>query len=226
MTSGHLAAAETLVDRAQVLLAQLVAHDPANVQWREASLWDSLTKAELALRRGGSAEARGLLNVVVPGLESVSAIEPTNRRFAALLSAAWRLRAEIDSRDGQPGAADAASHAISIGERLIQEGRALDADVGEFASAYVVAGDIADNDGNTSEARRDWQRATELLAPHIQGSRNWQLLDPAARAASHLGRTDEARAIVARLTLLGYVPANPWPGQEQPFARKSDNPQK
>jgi tetratricopeptide (TPR) repeat protein len=217
---GQFGPAGELVDKANAILAQLTALDPENVHWRASSLDLLLTKALLSLHGGGRAQARSIMNDVVPGLESVSAAAPADRRYAALLCAAWRLKAEIDSLDGRPGAAEAAKNASAVGERLIHEGRAIDADIGECADSYVVAGEIAEKDGKTDEARRDWLRAAELLAPRIQGSRNWQLLDPAARAASHLGRSDEARAMIAELTLLGYTPVDPWPDFEPPSAKK------
>ena len=42
-------------------------------------------------------------------------------------------------------------------------------------------------------------------------SRQWRLLDPAARSLLLLGRTAAAREIVDRLNAIGYQPFEPWP---------------
>jgi hypothetical protein len=83
--------------------------------------------------------------------------------------------------------------------------------VGDCGLALVLEGEIAFQGGEADAAHRDWQRAAELLAPRLPGTRDWRLLDPAARAAIRLGRADEAKAILAQLTQLGYVPLDPWP---------------
>ena len=63
--------------------------------------------------------------------------------------------------------------------------------------------------GDTISAQRHWQRAADLLVPQLPGTRDWRLLDPAARVAVLTGRADEARVIIAQLTAIGYVPLNP-----------------
>jgi hypothetical protein len=94
---------------------------------------------------------------------------------------------------------------------LIGEGRATNADVGECALAYVIAGEIAAQTGDLAKAELQWKRAWELLAPRLSGTNDWRLLDPAARAASWLGRANDAQAAISKLNQFGYVPLDSWP---------------
>ena len=88
----------------------------------------------------------------------------------------------------------------------------------------MVAGEIAAQAGNSAAARSHWQHATEVLAARLTGTRNWRLLDPAARVAARVGRSAEARDRIAQLNLLGYVPLDPWPDVDRPGAAKSTTP--
>jgi uncharacterized protein HemY len=76
--------------------------------------------------------------------------------------------------------------------------------------AYMVLGEIAGTLGRSAQSHSDWLRASELLTPRLKGSSDWHLLDPAARAAERLDQSDEARAMMGKLNLLGYVPLEPW----------------
>jgi len=88
----------------------------------------------------------------------------------------------------------------------------------------VVAGEIAAQSGDDAAAQRHWQHAADLLAPRLPGTRDWRLLDPAARVAARLGRSAEAHDRIAQLTLLGYVPLDPWPDADRPGAARSSVP--
>jgi hypothetical protein len=127
------------------------------------------------------------------------------------LATAWRLEAEWRAADRIKGAADAAARAIELGDRLYREAGATDAEIGELARANIVAGEIAFSAGDPATARRHGQRAAGMLAPRVSNTRDWRLLDPAARVAASTGRSDEAHALIARLTALGYTPLTPWP---------------
>jgi len=75
----------------------------------------------------------------------------------------------------------------------------------------VLLGEIALQAGDAAGARQHWERAAELIEPRLSGSRDWRLLDPAARAAARLGHVDMAEAIIVQLKQFGYVPLEPWP---------------
>jgi len=223
MATGQFAGALELLGQAQGLLVALVAHDAANLHWRVALLSSRLKEGMLARQRGDLTEAARLVDEALPQLDALSATEPLDRSLSLWLATAWRLKAQLQSAVDRTNAAGSVKHAVGIGGKLISEGRVIDVDLGECATAYVVAGEIAKQSGDDIESHSDWARAAELLAPRMRDCRDWHLLDPAARAASWIGRSDEARAMITQLTLLGYVPLDPWPDSDRPAAARNTN---
>jgi serine/threonine protein kinase/tetratricopeptide (TPR) repeat protein len=223
--TGQYEHANELLVQAQKLLDALVAHDPANVDWKSISLNGRLAEATLVNQRGDVAGANRIIDKTLSELEVLSASEPTSRYLAIELLRAWRLKARLQYLAGRTDAAASVAQAVGIVEKLSRADGAVDNEVGECAKAYVVFGEIAAKSGDAGEARRDWMRADELLAPRIRDSRDWRLLDPAARAAAWLGRSHEARATIDKLNSFGYVPLDPWPDQDRPAAAKYPEPQ-
>ncbi len=214
LVTGKLAAASQGLKEARGMLTEFVALDPSNRDWALTAFSVGLKEAMIARRNGDSRAASRLVDDIKPQLQRLAAAEPSDRAFTLWLMIALRLDAQLRAAAGHPDAAAAAAQAVELGERLIREGRATDADAGECALARVVTGDVASGAGDTTAARRHWQQAADLLAPRLPGTRDWRLLDPAARAAARLGRSAEARAVILQLNLLGYVPLEPWPNTD------------
>ena len=211
LATGQFSAAGERLREPRRLIDELTAQDPANRRWQTVALYSRLQATMLARQAGDLPAAARLLDEIRPQLESLVAAEPTDRTFVLRLAMAWRMEAQVRAAAGRSDAAAAASRAVELGEKLIREGRATDADAGECALACVVAGEIAAQAGNSAAARSHWQHAADLLAPRLPGTRDWRLLDPAARVAARLGRSEEAHDRIAQLNLLGYVPLDPWP---------------
>jgi len=216
IATGQLAAAESRAAEARTLLDELVRHDPANREWLHISLRARLEEVDLAKLGGDIPAGAGLLEQVRPQLEALHAAEPTDRRFVIWLASAWRQEAQLRALSGRSNAAIAASRATDLGEMLIREGRATDPDVAEFAKACDVAGEIAAKAGDSAAASRYWKEGMDALAPRLPGTRDWRLLDPAARLELRAGRADEARATMAQLSSFGCVPIDPWPEAGRP----------
>jgi serine/threonine-protein kinase len=225
LATGHLADAGKRLREARRLIDELTAFDPSNRHWSAASLHFRLQEALFARKQGDLATAARLVGEVQPQLESLSAAEPTDRKFILWLLTAWRLEGQLRVSAGRSDAASAAARAVELGEKLIRESRATNVDVGECALAGVMAGEISAQAGDASAARRHWQHAADLLAPRLSGTHDWRLLDPAARAAAWLGRSEEARAMISQLNSLGYVPLDPWPATDRPGASHSPDHQ-
>jgi len=206
------------------LVDELTAHDPVNRRWQAVALYSRLQATMLARQAGDLPAAVRLLDEIRPQLESLAAGEPTDRTFMLRLAMAWRLEAQVRAAAGRQDAAAAAARAVELGEKLIREGQTTDADVGECALAGVVAGEIAAQSGDSAAAQSHWQHAADLLAPRLPGTRDWRLLDPAARVAARLGRSTEAHDRIAQLNLLGYVPLDPWPDADRPGAAGNSAP--
>ena len=224
MTTGQATTAGKKLEESEQLLTELATLDPANRRWTIARLNARLKKAMLARLQGNLPAAAQVVEEVIPQLESLSASEPSDRVFVKWLATAWRLNAQMRVALGRPDAAIAARHAVELGEKLIREGRVMNDVVEECARAGVVAGEIAART-NDPAARLHWQRALELLARRLPYTSDWRLLDSAARATFWLGRVAEARAMIARLTELGYVPLDPWPETAEPDAARISSPQ-
>jgi tetratricopeptide (TPR) repeat protein len=222
IATGQFNAAERVLMRAKALLDALVTHDGSNVSWHLASLSGSLKEAKLDRQRGDADKAGRLLDEIAAQFDSLSTAEPSDGGLALGLATALRLRAQLRFATVRADAASTdAKQAVAIGERLIRDNQASNVAVGECATAYIVSGEIAARSGDAAESRRDWLRAAEVLAPRMRESRDWRLLDPAARAAALLGRSDEARAWIGQLNLLGYVPLDPWPTPKDSGATKN-----
>jgi hypothetical protein len=206
-----LRAAGEKLSQARSLLDDLVALDPANLSWAIAGLRGRLNEAILARRNGDLLLAGKLAEEIQPRLENLAAREPTNRAFALWLVRILTFEAQLHTTTDPSLSANAVNRAAEIGEKCIQLSRATNTDVGQTAQACVLAGELAVQSGGSVVARQHWLRAAEILRPRLPGSRDWRLLDPAARVAAAQGRTEEARLIVEKLQKFGYVPIDPWP---------------
>jgi serine/threonine-protein kinase len=224
LVTGQFSTAGERLREPRRLIDELTAQDPANRRWQTVALYSRLQAAMLARQAGDLPAAVRLLDEIRPQLESLVAAEPTDRTFVLRLAMAWRMEAQVRAAAERQDAAAAAARAVELGEKLIREGRTTNADAGECALACVVAGEIAARAENNAAARGYWQHAADLLAPRLPGTRDWRLLDPAARVAAWLGRSEEARAKIAQLTLLGYVPLDPWPDADRLGAARNSVP--
>jgi serine/threonine-protein kinase len=209
---GQLQPAAGRLQEAWQLLNELTAYEPANRDWQVSLLVTRLREATLAQKQGDLARAVRLVEEVRPRFEELTTGPAVNRRFAIRLMTAWRLEAQLRAAAGRGDALAAALSAVNLGAKWFADPRAYDADLGACAQSYVVAGELVARAGDGAAARRHWEQALALLTPHLQpDTRDRRLLDPAARAAMLLGRTDEARARIAQLDRLGYIPLDPWP---------------
>jgi tetratricopeptide (TPR) repeat protein len=219
IATGVLAGASEKVSEARRLLDELGVLDGTNHQWLLAGLIARLKTATIAWKQEDLAQAAVLVGEVKPQFERLAADEPSSRVFALGLVKVWLLENRL--RTTIPAAPpDAAEQAVGIAESIVHDRHATRADVGDVAQTCIVAGEIATMAGNAASARSHWQRADDLLRPLVSDSLDWRLLDPAARVAAALGRTEEARRFIERLQKTGYVPLDPWPPELVPIASK------
>lgn len=211
LATGQLDAAAEQLEEAGQSLDELVSHDPGNRDWSFVAATVRLNKARVMRARGDESAATRLLASARPHLEKALAAEPSDRNSVRRLAMAWRVEAEWRLADNIKNAADAAARAIELGDQLRRAGRATHIELGELAQACIVAGEIAASAGDRGAAQRHWQRASDVIAPQLPGTRDWRLLDPAARIAALTERVAEARVIIARLTASDYIPLTPWP---------------
>ncbi len=207
---GRPADAAMRYERADSLLNQLVRQDPKNRSWLISLLNVGLQRATLLAATRRWEEAAALLNDTRPKLEAVVQAEPSAQTFSRLLATAWRLEARLRLARRQVDASDAIARAIALGEPLITGSHPDERSLAELAQSCVLAGRVAAAAGRGDDARRDWQRALVLLSPHLPGSRDWRLLDPAAQALNLLGRDAEAQPLIEQLRRSGYHTLDPF----------------
>ncbi|HLP09550.1 MAG TPA: serine/threonine-protein kinase [Opitutaceae bacterium] len=216
LRTGALAAADQTLERICSLMDELVALDPNNRRWAATRFFAWLEKAASARNRNEFMTARRLVTETRRGLERLVAEEPSAWGYVRWQAKAWILEAGMNADIDLPTAAEPAQRAIETIDRLMGVSRPTRADIGDCAQACVLAGGIADRMGKPALARQRFERATDILKPLLSHSRDWRLLDPAARTAAALGHLDEARSIVAQLSRYGYVPLDPWPPEVAP----------
>jgi hypothetical protein len=130
---------------------------------------------------------------------------------AKVRTAFWRAKAEYLAAANQPGAEEAVQKCVAMGEeQVVKEAGVIEA-LTDHLRSCVTAGQILARQGDTTGARRHWQRAIDLGASRANSSQYWALLDPIARALALMGRTEDGRAIVDRLVRIGYAPLERWP---------------
>jgi hypothetical protein len=209
--TGRRSEAVALRKRARELIDPLVLQDPANRTWLGASLSLRLREAMLQVAEGNETEAATLVTEARAGYEKLHAAEPSARGIVAQLAMAWRLEAELRDRTGHPDAAAAADRAMALGRTLVSENSANEGYLGEYVKACVVAGGIAEHEGDHSRATGHWNAALTAAQSHFATSNYWRLLDPGARAFAALGQSEESRQLIERLTKFGYEPLLAWP---------------
>ena len=205
--TGRLDEASTRYTRVLELLTGLTALDPENRRWLLPLHYNRFRQARVEAARGSADRAAQILAEVRPRFEQLVAGEPEDAALTVRLMNLLRFEAEL----GRDGAAAAGLRAVTLGGILETAGRLDDLAAGDFALALITAGNRAAAGTQADSARALWTRAFELLRPRIDQSRDWHLLDPAARALANLGRLDESRHLVEQLHASGYVPPDPWP---------------
>ena len=207
--AGARAEASVRIAESCRLANELMALDPGNREWLRNALRFRLRQAEL-YRAEGEAESATLSAAdLIASYGKISSSGALDRLTSDHFSAAWRLEAQLRLAAGRKDAADAISRALAMDETQLRAATVDNATLGACATNLVVAAQISGP--GTTGARKYAERAFALVAQRLDGSRDWHLLDPAARALAVLGREEEGRKLVARLVNIGYHPLDPLP---------------
>jgi serine/threonine-protein kinase len=200
--TGNTAAALAGLDRAQPLLAELRALDPANKSWLLAELRLQLQRAGY-LAAGSTPEVAALTRATLARVEELARAEPASQVLQRMLVTAARLHALTSG--ATPEGQAALTRATDAGAALLQAGRADARARWDYASALLLAADRA---VDSADQQALATRALDAVSPGWTKSRDWRLIDPAARALRRLGRTAEADAALEPLRAAGYAPAD------------------
>ena len=176
---------------------KLVALEPASAEWQNRSARTELNRAELLLRAGRTAEAKGAVEQGCGKANSLVARDPTVIDWRDAAQACLRLRAEL---------------AIGTAEALILARRHLEAaraDIGQrakdrfdLALAHKLVGDILWRSGDRDGARAEWRAALAAWPKGI--SETPRRMAERGELLRGTGKRDEGVRIASQLTAMGY----------------------
>ncbi|MSU25410.1 MAG: hypothetical protein EXS32_16515 [Opitutus sp.] len=209
--AGQVPAALEERRRSLEILRALTVLDGASGEWKAAALNAQIKYALLLRAQGDTAAADRIVQECWPAVESLAKNASPDRRISVTLATVWRLEAQRREGAGEPGHAEAMTKALAAGTSIVALDQADESGMSVYATTCVVAGVMAGRAGDTAAARRHWQAVLQTVEPRLGETKHWRLLDPAVRALALLGRTDESRALIARLDRLGFQPLEPWP---------------
>jgi tetratricopeptide (TPR) repeat protein len=206
---GRRAQARASIDQANAIAGSLVAHDPANNEWRltlATSVW-----RQAALART-PAEAAERLDTALHLLEAVQKVQPGSEYVTSHLAGVWNTRAKLalahdSSSDAQDSAAKAVAAAQKLWDRVhSEEFRVL------LAQSTLTAGDVAARYRDRESARAAWERARDLLeeAANRAEPLPFNRLECLVNSLYRLGDMDAAEPYRKRLEAAGFVPAEPF----------------
>ncbi len=194
----------------------LADQDPQNQRWRVRALTVQLKQAMILLAEGDLKTAAPLVTETRTALQAIVAAEPASPATKALLLTSRRIELQQRWLQGSDEAVAALGPAVELAEALEAASKSDNRLVREVAETYLMAGRVERAQGRAEVATRHWQRALALLEPRLPDSQDWRVLDSAARALALVARADESRALIERLTRLGYQPLEGWADPRPP----------
>ena len=207
--TDDLPGALTTIIRAGEIRDRLAAEDPTNQLWLISQLSVNVQHARILIARGETDAAQRILTATRGQLEALVSAEPTGQKYTRILATALRLEASLLFRTKLSLAQQFNDQALSLGETLIQTDRSDRWSVYEYAQAQLLAGYLAADRADPTQAQRHWHTALSALPPDWSNSHDWRLLEPGIHALLKLDRPDEARPLVTRLNRFGYHSADP-----------------
>lgn len=207
---GRQDEAAQLFQQSREVFETLLAQDPKNLSRRSLVVNVRLKQAGLLLAKGQHAAAADLLEGAKAQLEPLVSVKMPLPQNVVMMAVVWRLKAQLLVATESSAAVAAGARSIELLSRLVNEGRPDDRTLREYALARIVSGKIARAEGRLAVAREEWGKALAAVFPLVANSKDWRILDAAARALVLLGRADESKAIIARLEEAGYRPLEPW----------------
>jgi serine/threonine-protein kinase len=193
------------LEAARVRFDELVAHDPANGDWRYKQAWSHLWLGRLERAEARPAAARAAWDRAEAIATRLAAEDAKRVDWRQLLGVA-RLHAALETAAPDPRTArDRAREAVALLEPLATA-RSVDRRSRRWlAEALLVLGDAEAAAGAPEAAERARARAAQTLSPLVEaGTRDPAVLSAWARATEALGRPREAASARARLAEIGY----------------------
>jgi hypothetical protein len=193
----------------QRLLHGLTALDPDNGDWRrhQALCFRQIGEARLDL--GEPAAARAALLTAREILTDLAAAESAKIDWQR--DSGWvdlGLAAASLARGDAAAARRSAQTSLGTLMPLLKSTPDDRATLSLVGHAHLLFGRSEHSLGNVVGARAAWSRAYQAVEPKARKSSDPVLLDPWARAALALGRSEEAGVVAGRLRATGYARAD------------------
>jgi tetratricopeptide (TPR) repeat protein len=205
LSMGNTDSALTHARASRDLFASLVKRDTSNARWAQGLVKGDRIVAQ-ALDEGGDAE--GALRELVHGRtlgERLLLKSPTNPRLASELAMTETARARALLHLGREiPALEPARRAVALSEESVAK-KPGDIDRRmQAGDASLILGEILARAHDASGATAARTRALGLVDSLARATRQTDLLALQASTLLELGRTDDARPIVAELSRRGY----------------------
>ncbi len=206
---GEVALAEHYVGAAVGESNRLLELDPSVASWQEDAGYYTLMLSALQRVRGDLAAANRSGDVAGTHLRALTAQDPENAQWArdlieSEMEAARRLLAAHRR-------AEAAALMRAAGKRFsdtLKESPEDRRNQQMLARIDVVAGDVAQANGDAAAARAAWISAEARTRALIASSRDPTLLDVRLNALLRLADADAAKPLLEQLTGMGYCDAD------------------
>jgi tetratricopeptide (TPR) repeat protein len=225
--SGRPDLAIELLTEALRQFEQLASRDPTNQDLR-------LVIAGTRTRLGASLIGLGRFDEAVTLLrEARTALYPAGwgenasaqAKFPLASACRWLSVAER-AAGHQDAALAAAEESVTLNRKILTQNRGNVNSRGDAASAFVVAGVLAQA-ADPAKARQRWEESIAVLGDMAGDTRYWRQLDPLLRAHALLGEWEQAKLLAVRLRQCGYRPLEKWPeGAVAEFSSEQPQPSK
>ena len=197
--------AATHLEQAEVLLRAIVRDDPTNRAWQRNLYVARLELLDLHKQRTDPSRSLALLAAARHDLAALAALEPAWVNVQLLLVKVQKTESYINFRFFSPAAA---SRDIILAVEKLEQLHARIPDDGSIslslADAWLLAAAIRASVHDTAGAAQACGKVIQLLAPRVDGSADYHVLAPWARAHACLGRAGPAAAAVRMLERIDY----------------------
>ncbi len=203
VSQGRLNEAHAQIEESIARLSALTARESDNKVWARDLALAHIEASEIAGMRGDGRHHVSHALIAERLIHDMKALGDASLALQRLDAATQLLIAQ-----SQPSAVDADAKwnkAILNLERIAKDSNGGIPDTFVLAKALISRGRHHAGIGSTAEARRDWERAIDLLSTMAKTSKDPNVIAPWVSAHVLLGDRDRVETNIAWLTKIGYL---------------------
>ena len=218
---GDAEAALERYEQALTICSELVARAPDDTAWREELLYTLNRIASAHLDRGGHAAALAALERASTQADLLLGVEPGNAEWAREQNITFASMAVARRELGDlEGALRDIGRSLEISRRMLARFPTNHSAANDLAWDLVDAGRIQHDLGRRGEAAASWREALDVVRRAREAApQSLYYMDTEAQALLELGRTEEARPLVAQLREADWHAPELWALVEREQAR-------